>query len=339
MGVSLPASPHVVVRADASSTMGLGHAMRSITLCEALVEHGADCTFMSHGVPVQVLSLLSPEVEQVQVSQEGAAPAEIEHLEPDVVMVDGYHFSQEFFAHLDKADVRYGVIDDNVETNAPNPALILNQNPHATPDMYGAFPNAQLLLGLRYALIRPAVAAAAVGTADRSRNGVLVAMGGSDPAGLTVPITRELSKHGVDIFAVVGPATANAQQVERDLSELDGVSLVAQDQLVSRLAHVELAVIGAGTMMWEAAAFGTPTVAVVVADNQRGPVHAAARLGFLQPVELCDEGSVVGMVSELVGEPNWRVAASRAAVRSVDHRGAQRVSAAVCALQGARCSA
>ncbi len=44
---------------------------------------------------------------------------------------------------------------------------------------------------------------------------------------------------------------------------------------VTTLATAEVAVLAAGSSLWEAACLGTPTIAVVVADNQRAAASEA----------------------------------------------------------------
>ena len=57
--------------------------------------------------------------------------------------------------------------------------------------------------------------------------------------------------------------------------------MIEPDDYEVTLATCELAVLAAGSSLWEAVALGTRTVAVVVAQNQRRLATAAADLGLV----------------------------------------------------------
>jgi spore coat polysaccharide biosynthesis predicted glycosyltransferase SpsG len=51
------------------------------------------------------------------------------------------------------------------------------------------------------------------------------------------------------------------------------------------LASAHVAVLAAGSSLWEACAVGTPSIGLVVADNQAASANAAAKLGFTRVVD------------------------------------------------------
>lgn len=100
-----------------------------------------------------------------------ADASELASLHPDLIIVDGYQFSVDFYTQLEQSRLRHAVLDDNVETTALNPTFVLiNQNPDVKPLMYARFKHSQLLLGLQYAMICEQVRLAHSAPINRASN-------------------------------------------------------------------------------------------------------------------------------------------------------------------------
>jgi spore coat polysaccharide biosynthesis predicted glycosyltransferase SpsG len=204
----------------------------------------------------------------------------------NIVVVDGYEFSREFFAVLELSDTSFAVIDDNAETNAHSPSAVINQNPHATASMYSHMQgNPKLLLGLQYAMVRKEVREVAAVQLPTHEGEVFVAMGGADFLGLTAPIVEALAETGLQIRVAVGHANTQREQVKKLADQHGQVTLIEQHDYVSSLASAHVAVLAAGSSLWEACAVGTPSIGLVVADNQAASANAAAKLGFTRVVD------------------------------------------------------
>jgi spore coat polysaccharide biosynthesis predicted glycosyltransferase SpsG len=204
----------------------------------------------------------------------------------NIVVVDGYEFSREFFAALELSDTPFAVIDDNAETNAKSPNAVINQNPHASAPMYAHLQgNPKLLLGLQYAMVRKEVREVAAMQLPTHEGEVFVAMGGADFLGLTAPIVEALAESGLQIRVAVGHANTQREQVQKLADQHGHVTLIEQHDYVSSLASAHVAVLAAGSSLWEACAVGTPSIGLVVAENQFASANAAAKLGFTRMVD------------------------------------------------------
>jgi spore coat polysaccharide biosynthesis predicted glycosyltransferase SpsG len=204
----------------------------------------------------------------------------------DIVVVDGYEFSREFFVALELSDTPFAVIDDNAETNAKSPKAVINQNPHASAPMYAHLQgNPKLLLGLQFAMVRREVREVAAMNLPTREGEVFVAMGGADFLGLTAPIVEALAETGLQIRVAVGHANTQREQVQKLADQFGHVTLIEQHDYVSSLASAHVAVLAAGSSLWEACAVGTPSIGLVVAENQFASANAAAKLGFTRMVD------------------------------------------------------
>jgi UDP-2,4-diacetamido-2,4,6-trideoxy-beta-L-altropyranose hydrolase len=279
-----------VLRADASSSIGVGHVMRSLSLGEALLDEGFGVELVSFELAPSLQSLAtSCGIEVVELT---CAPRSSEDAQfvltrnADIVVVDGYEFSREFFVALELSDTPFAVIDDNAETNAKSPKAAINQNPHASAPMYAHLQgNPKLLLGLQFAMVRREVREVAAMNLPTREGEVFVAMGGADFLGLTAPIVEALAETGLQIRVAVGHANTQREQVQKLADQFGHVTLIEQHDYVSSLASAHVAVLAAGSSLWEACAVGTPSIGLVVAENQFASANAAAKLGFTRMVD------------------------------------------------------
>src|SRR5581483_12186148 len=108
---------------------------------------------------------------------------------------------------------------------------------------------------------------------------VLVAAGGSDPAGLTGLAFRalELVERPLRVAAIVGPLAARPDLPSRPRHRA-GLYEDPADP-VALMAAADVALTAGGGMLAELAATGTPAVAVEVAANQRPGLDALTAAG------------------------------------------------------------
>lgn len=107
----------------------------------------------------------------------------------------------------------------------------------------------------------------------------------------------------------------------------DGVEVLdAPESLAEVFLKADIAVVGAGQTMLEAAAAGTPTVSLVLVDNQR---RQAERLAALEAVVLADPRSLASEVVAVSSDSEWRHRLSARAQAAIDGQGARRVAALV----------
>ncbi len=293
-----------VLRADASSSFGVGHVMRSLSLGEALLDEGFGVELVSFELAPSLQSLAaSCGVEVVELS---CAPRSNDDAQfvlqrnANIVVVDGYEFSREFFAVLEASSTPFAVVDDNAETNAHSPSAVINQNPHASASMYSHLQgNPKLLLGLQYAMVRKEVREVAAMNLSSREGEVFVAMGGADFLGLTAPIVEALAETGLQIRVAVGHANTQRAQVQKLADQFGHVTLIEQQDYVSSLASAHVAVLAAGSSLWEACAVGTPSIGLVVADNQFASANAAKKLGFTRVVDCRVRFNVEAVLNEV----------------------------------------
>lgn len=334
----------LVIRADASATMGTGHVMRCLglgaawpgdvhfvcagTLPAGLQERVRELGFESHTISAAQGSIADAE-QTVAVARNAKA---------SWTVADGYQFDAGFEQQLSREGQRVLVIDDFVHARHVA-RLVLNQNLHATRAPYEPVVASQeLLLGPEYALLRrefwgfrgsPAKAVAPI-------RRVLVTLGGSDPARVAPRVVRALSGSGFDVRLLLGGADPHGEETTR-LAKASGFDVVRDARDVpEHMAWADLAIASAGVTLLELLFMGCPTLAVVVADNQQ-PNAAAAESRDLVRVLGWHEDVTETMISEAVraaaSDPSGTRARAERGRAVVDGHGPERVCRKMLAIQ------
>ena len=316
---------HVAIRVDAGGAIGVGHAMRCATLGTALIAAG-------HRVTVVTASL--PDWVAERYRSAGAVIESTPAPPVDVWVVDGYELGDELSV-LAASGAPVVAVDDNHELPVAVARLVVNQNLHASADLYPDVGVATtLLLGPSYAMIRRDVAA--IDRSLRLDDGrtVLVSFGGTDPAGLTLAVTAALvAVPDVAVVVALGADHPHQPQVEALVERHGDQIRFAAGDLIDGLRSADVAAIGGGSTLWEVASLGIPAVAAVVADNQQAGTAAAQEAGFVVGVDVRngDRGAadVAEAVLALLDDPAARSSMATAGRTLFDGHGAERVVAAI----------
>jgi len=299
--------------------------MRMITLGASLRELGADVTLSAHELPKVLRNLAvlrglhtsmrdSPQ-ESYNLSQE------IPQGTYGVIVFDGYDFDHQLFHELSDRGDQFVIVDDNGDHSDAPCAAILNPNLHASVHMYGAnLARPTLLLGAKYALIRPEVKDASV-PAARERSGVVVSLGGTDVLGRRNELEELLRSH-------------RAWEV-RSAKGLIGVSTTSTTEMAMAMAQARVGLIAFGTTTWEALCLGLPIVGVVVADNQLLVAESLASAGLAKSFDLRGTSDLTDLVTEISELHDSEELLTERAERGrtlVDGQGAHRVAKILCDL-------
>ena len=332
-------------RLDASSRIGAGHAMRCLALAEEMRAQGWNCAILAVELTDAVRRrfdaegidcLLMPGPIGSQADAE-ATLRTVESIGSSVLVVDGYDFGRAWWNRLGRPDELVVVaMDDNVEKTPLPVDVVVNAAGAEHRSLYLVRTNgAQLLLGSAYTLLRAEIRAAAAETRIPlgERRQVLVTFGGSDPAGLTLPVVRALDSalpENVRIAAVVGGSVPAAGDVAAACRAISSRVDAQEDvRTMGRLiAQSGLVVTAAGSTVGEVFALGVPSIVIPVAPNQvEGAQLAAANGGSLacEP----DPYAIATAAITLWNDESRRAAMEAAAGQVVDLSGAKRIVAAI----------
>ncbi len=333
----------VLIRADADGQIGSGHWMRCLALAQACRDSGDQVVLSAASrVPSLEGRWAAEGVEIVRNPAARGSLRDAEHLAvlarhrcSSWIVLDGYAFGQEYQRAVKESGRQILLVDDVGGQKEYSTDVILNQNIHASEDLYrGRASSSRLLLGLRYTLLRREFRSRARPSRNGSRRRrILVTLGGGDPDNVTLKVIRALQGLGredVEVKVVVGGAHPDPQglaaavaggrvpmTLERHVTDMPGL-----------MAWADLAVTGSGSTCWELAFMGLPSLLLVLADNQRELARgmdqrgAALNLGWHRSVSRKD---IRQGVEGLLLSPERRAAMAARGRKLVDGRGALRV--------------
>lgn len=330
---SAPGRPPILIRADATRAIGTGHLMRCLALAQTCMSLGSPVVFALADCPTVLADRLTDAGARVSWLQDGGDPTRlaelIDALAPAAVVIDGYQFDAGY-RKVVAAAARCPVvaIDDGNLDHPLHADLVVNTSPLATPEHYRrTAPDARLMLGPAYALLRPEFTRTGrpTPTGDAPPH-LLVTFGGSDPMQLTLPVVRALLERltGPEVLDVVVGGAATATEALQALADDHPNHLRLHrnpPDMAALMRCSRLAIAAAGSTLWELAYLAVPTVAVVVADNQDPTLQSPLRDWFasLDARSHCVDtaGAIADAALALWREP--AVLAARAAqLRSID---------------------
>jgi UDP-2,4-diacetamido-2,4,6-trideoxy-beta-L-altropyranose hydrolase len=341
------AGPALIVRADGGPAIGGGHVMRCLALAQAWSETGGRVGFCAAALAPSLRQRLLREAFDVIDIEAAAASdgdgdatlAAAARFGASVAVVDGYHLPADYRRRLRQGGLTVAAIDDNGEIGTCVEDLVVNQNRHATPEMYRRRAGyTRLMLGTEYALLRKEF----VGWSGSPRafpahpRKILITLGAADPQNATGRVIAAISPvvlPATRLSVVIGGSSPHAEAIAERAGRLPGCRVVHDpgEDMPSLMAAADLAICGGGSTMWEMAYMGTPFVPVIIADNQRLAVQAMASEGYPGIDAAALERDIASIVSSL-GDTHRRQTLSRVGRRLVDGKGAKRVCEALRAL-------
>lgn len=279
----------MVIRCDASVSWGLGHIMR----CRALAQ-----AFKKQGMPV---SLVGPSKDFAEANDENL----FVHWHPMPWAEDALSDAHQLLALAENWQAT-GLVLDDPRVNEPYQLCIrengmpwlqfdgaatkplwaswvLNALPNANEEAYSKVvrnSDAQLLLGPKYALLRPEFTAAALPVKAKEPLNIFVSFGGGDDRGAmawSLEALLPLLGPSINLKIISGASNPRNAFNKRLLEKVppEWCEYYIQPLEPWRvLAHCHMAILASGTTAHEVNFFGIPMILVSVVDNQHEPGKA-----------------------------------------------------------------
>lgn len=315
----------LLVRADATPNIGMGHRVR----CEALLDGFSEFGVTGRFVVSKLCGVLA-NPDDIVLDKE----SDFLHMaaNADLVVLDHYGYTASQISDLHKVQPNLLVLDDQNNRGELscrwllNPLTILYKKSYT----YGLFGSDYVLLRKQFSQIRR--------IASSSRSKLLITLGGSDVLSVTWDIVRALLGVGISadiLTVVVGKGVKNCQEIMRYCRERNVRCLHNVENMAELMRQSRLAVSAAGGTLFELACMGVPTVFIPVAENQTNAISEHSRLGWCHafPLNTCTDAErqnqinhLAGLVARLWSDKPWLEEASRRSEQLVDGLGASRVA-------------
>lgn len=281
------ARKHIEFRAACSKQVGSGHLYRCLALADELAHHDVNFAYQP-GWPTWARDLVDRE-QSVN--------------DPDLVIFDKLDTSVSEVAAA-KADGALVVTLEDLGPGAELADLVVNE----------LYESPGALCGPKWAVLRPEFCGLPPFEVVDEACRVLVAFGGTDPAGLSERVAPIVAREA-ETEVLFGPG--------RDPVPMYGVAQ-ASGSVAQLMRHVDLVVCSAGRMAHEAAAVGVPCVTVAANERESRHTHCDGILRLGLHVTVSD-GQIQEAVRRVLASRELRQEMSVTARAQVDGLGARRV--------------
>ena len=334
---------HLILRVDTGPKIGAGHLMRCLSLAQEWRADGGEVLF---------LTACDNDNLKARLADEKFAVMAVAGVHPDPrdrdmtaravaqypgawLVLDGYHFDRAYQEALQAVSGNLLVFDDDARHDSYRAAGVLNQNIYADRLKYVCEPGTQLLLGTSYALLRDEFLAYKIpsrifaGPAQR----ILVVCGDSDHGNETAKVLsalQQLSLEGIEVIAVAGAQNPHAEALRAIVAAAKiPMKLVCNARNMPELmAWADIAVAAGGSICWELAYMGLPSLLLITAPNQVMAVEELAARGIARSagwVSKISAGELAQQIATLAADQTARMRMSTAGCSLVDGLGRRRV--------------
>jgi spore coat polysaccharide biosynthesis predicted glycosyltransferase SpsG len=321
--------------------MGLGHVVRCLALADELHEnHGVAVSFAMRASPLasemvkrRSYPTLQPP-DDVVFEQQAWLRDCISKSGAQILVVDVRDdLSKAALESLAKKGTVIAVLDDLSDRRWAADLAFYPPVPQVRRVDWSGFCG-RLCVGWEWIVLRSQFAES-LPPHYNSKCSLLIAMGGSDPAGLTLKAVRavdRLSGDGdFDSVIIVGAGFCHQKSLRDLLGQTRRRFTVREDvsEMSAAMAQANLAVCSFGMTSYELAAMGIPAVCACLTEDHAESASALVAAGMAISVGVDDQDTerrLAAAVEGLLEDRNARAQMSARARETVDGRGAWRIA-------------
>ncbi|ARU50041.1 UDP-2,4-diacetamido-2,4,6-trideoxy-beta-L-altropyranose hydrolase [Sulfurospirillum diekertiae] len=254
-----------LIRADSSSTIGLGHIMRDLVLAKSFE---GEVFFACQNLEGNIIASIPYEVKILKSNDAEELIALIKALHVKLLVIDHYGIDAHFERSVKEATgVKILSFDDTYQAHHCD--ILLNHNLSANAARYTNLvpKTCELRCGSVYTLIREEFKLEKEKSCEKIYD-VLVAMGGTDASNITLSILKTLPK-SLHVSVLTTSANAHLHELQNYTQDKPNIALHVNSNEVAKLLHQSrLAIVTPSVMVHEVLFMEIPFIAIKVASNQ-----------------------------------------------------------------------
>ena len=352
----------IFIRVDSGVKIGAGHAMRCLSLAQALKKMNFELCFISKKTKGNISKLFvdkgfvvyyiqdnyskSKKNEIIKNDANQTAKIIIKHqAESSWILVDHYDLDFKWEKSLRKYVNKIIVIDDLARKHDSDLLLDQNYNKNLKTRYDKLVPRKCIkLLGPKYALLRNEFSVLRKIVKPRKNfKRILISFGGSDPTNETekvlsaIKILKTKKQFLKEIYVVISNSNENKGKIKQLCNSIPNTKFYQNVYNIGKLmCKADLAVGGGGSSTWERFCLGLPTIVSIVAYNQRETTKALAKKEYIINLGLAKNLSVKKYVKIFENLDIKKLRSiSKNSLKVVDGNGSVRVAKKIKLLQSA----
>lgn len=339
----------VLIRCDGSHELGLGHVVRCLALAQGLRDgHGRKVAFAMRSDPLGIglvreagFSVIEPPSDR-DFDYVAWLTAAIREAKAETLVIDVRDdlTTADLRTVQGQTDVRIAAIDDATERRLATDQAFYPPVPRALALDWAGF-GGETHVGWEWVLLRPEFAAEPV--RDGRRRGqpgrgpgeppvVLISMGGSDPAGLTLVALRALAlvPRPVQCVVLIGPGFRHDVDLAGLLeTALHETAVVRNGDVRAQMLAADMAVLSFGVTAYEAAACALPAIHLCLTPDHAIAASAMDQAGIAVSLGLAGDvadADAAEAIESMLADAAGRAAMGARARGLVDGNGAARIA-------------
>jgi UDP-2,4-diacetamido-2,4,6-trideoxy-beta-L-altropyranose hydrolase len=267
---------NILIRADSSSEIGLGHVMRDLVLAQKY--KGDNITFACQNLDGNINQKVLDGgfgLEVLESNNREELLKVIKKLDIDLLVIDHYNIGYEYEKYIkNNCDIKILSFDDTYERHYCD--ILLNHNISANEKRYkNLVPSfCELRCGTQYTLIRDEFVKEKKKpkrnkTKSKIKN-IFIAMGGADPLNANIKVLKKLkSIKNLYINVVTTTANKNLKKLQRYSFLNKNITLHVNTTKIAKLINsCDLAIVTPSVTVHEVLFLKKPLIAIKLADNQ-----------------------------------------------------------------------
>ena len=257
---------NILIRADSSSQIGLGHIMRDLVLAQQYPND--TIMFACQDLAGNIMDKISYPIHILHSNHPKELISLIRSLHIDMVIFDHYgidaHYEQQI---KEQTNVSILSLDDTYKQHYCD--ILLNHNISADANRYtGLVPSkCELRCGSAFTLIRDEFKEEKKNERERIYD-CFIAMGGADTANLTAHILKTLPR-SLKLCVITTTANTHLNTLKKYIHNISNITLHVNSNNIAKLLHQShFAIITPSVIAHEVLYMEIPFVAIKTADNQ-----------------------------------------------------------------------
>lgn len=265
----------IVIRADASKTLGMGHVYRALAMAQELARHKVVLATDS-SQPLGASLLSQYPFELIEVDGNAGFLSLVERLRPDLTILDQLDTASDYVHALRQWGGKIVTFEDQGPGALEADLLVsdLYQNLNV--------PDERQLTGIHNAILAPNFETALQPMPFRPEVGhILVVFGGTDPAHLTERALDALARvrFSGSVDVILGPGVK--RDINLDDYGLQGTQHSNVRYMPALMKKADLAISSGGRTITELVSLGVPVLCLCQNEKELTHTHASARYGVV----------------------------------------------------------
>lgn len=262
--------PKVILRADGSPKIGMGHFTRTLALAEMLKEDFY-LTYATRIPTPQQISEINLICQEVLSLPEDDSHFDIflSSLKGDeIVVLDNYYFDTNYQQKIKTKGCKLVCIDDMHDKHYVAD-VVINHAEGIDKSQFSCEPYTRLLLGLKYALLRSPFLKND-NSIQSKKYDLLIGIGGADPMDITSKIAGEILNLNLNLNLAV--LVGNAYQGKMSQNEYPNVEVLRNlnaRQVANLMANSSVGLFPSSSVAIEAIAMRLPFLVGYFVENQK----------------------------------------------------------------------